>query len=477
MLKPVTRCGARRTVLLVLLLQGLAGLTVASAVAARTDAASSTPAGSAFQTMQGFGASSRAFSDPHVFDVQGPAPAMTRSQQEAVLDALYRELGLTRIRPVQPDTGPGPPPVGIEVANDNSDPTVADPGRFNFAGRRLDDHTAIVAAAKARGATTAWISPLNREPWMGVAPGTRDAAEYSEWLLAQVRRFRSRGARLDYLSVANEPSYSRNRMSGEFVRDVIKILGPRLKAEGLLVPFVVPDDLRPSSAAAQAAIVLADPVARKYVGALATHLYGEPLEAFAELRSLARRYRVPLWMTEFAVDVMDQLGARDAYSQTPFDWALLMHDLIARYDVSAVDYFWGYIGSQGADGSALVRLRHDGARYLGFTRTKTFYYFGQYSRFVRPGARRVPATSSNAAVKLTAYYRGDARTIVAINTSSAAAVTTLGSSHLRGVQRLAQTRTSATQNWAKGPVLRVRGARVTVTLPPRSVTTLTGMTG
>ena len=181
--------------------------------------------------------------DPHVFDVNGPAPAMTRAQQDAVLNALYVELGLTRIRPIQPETAAGSPPFGIEVSNDNSSPTVTDPARFNFAGRRLDDHAAHVVRAKARGVTVAWMSPLNREPWMGVSAGTNDVGEYAEWLLAQVRRFRDRGARLAYISVANEPSYSRNSMSGAFIRDVIKTLGPRLRAEGLLAPFVVPDDL------------------------------------------------------------------------------------------------------------------------------------------------------------------------------------------------------------------------------------------
>ena len=479
MLATVAPRRVARAAPLVVVVLGLVSPAVASAPVAEVDAAPasrSTSTASAFQRIQGFGSSSRAFTDPHVFDVQGPAPRMTVAQRGAVLDALYRELGLTRIRPVQPDTAPGPPPVGIEVANDNSNPSVTDPTRFNFGGRRLDDHAAVVAGAKARGASVAWISPLNRDAWMGVAPGTNDVAEYAEWLLAQVRRFRSRGARLDYLSVANEPSYSRNQMSGEFVRDVIKNLGPRLKAEGLLVPFVVPDDVRPSSAAAQASVVLADPVARRYVGALATHLYGEPLETVAAVRSLAQRYKLPLWMSEFALDVMDQIRPRGAPAATPLDWALLMHELLARYDVSAIDYFWGYIGSEGASGSSLLRLEHDGKTYRGFTRTKVFYYVGQYSRFVRPGARRVALTSSNSTVRATAYFRGGTRTIVAINPGAVAATTTFRTAQLAGVRRLNRTRTSGSENWARPSPVWVRGRSVTVTLPPQSVTTLTGTT-
>ena len=432
------------------------------------------PRGAAYQVINGFGSSSRVMNDPHVFDVNGPAPAMTRAQQDAVLNALYVELGLTRIRPIQPETAAGSPPFGIEVSNDNSSPTVTDPARFNFAGRRLDDHAAHVVRAKARGVTVAWMSPLNREPWMGVSAGTNDVGEYAEWLLAQVRRFRDRGARLAYISVANEPSYSRNSMSGAFIRDVIKALGPRLRAEGLLAPFVVPDDLDPSVAATQASIVLADPVARRYVGALATHLYGDSLDELAAMRSLARRYSLPLWMTESALGVVSSLRKRTA---VPLDWALLMHDLLTRYDVSAIDYFWGYIGVRDAVQSSLIQLEHDGKTYRGFTRTKVFYYFGQYSRFVRPGARRVAVTSSNRSVKASAYYRGRTRTVVVLNPGTAAARTTLRAADLVGVRRMTQTRTTPTENWAKRRTVSVSGRSVVVTLPPQSVVTLTGVAG
>lgn len=434
------------------------------------------PEGAVFQTIDGFGSSSRVLTDPHVFDVNGPAPATSMAQQDEVLDALYRELRLTRIRPVQPDTAAGPPPVGIEVVNDNADPSVADLTRFTFAGRRLDDHAALVARAKARGASVAWISPLNREPWMGVSPGTDDVAEYAEWLLAQIRRFSSRGGRLDYVSIANEPSYSRNTMSGAFIREVIKNLGPRLEAEGLLVPFVVPDDVRASDAAAKAAVVLADPLARRYVGALATHLYDEPLERLASMRSLAERYDLPLWMSESAVGALNSMPARRSPA-TPLDWAMLMHELLARYDVSAIDYFWGYIGARDADQGSLLRLEHDGTRYRGFTRTKVFFFFGQYSRFIRPGALRIGVTSSNDSVRATAYQRGSARTIVVINPGSAPATTTLRAADLAGVNRLTRTRTSPTENWATPPSVSVTGTSVTVELPPHSVTTLTGARG
>lgn len=95
-----------------------------------------------------------------------------------------------------------------------------------------------------------------------------DAAEYAEWLLAQVSRCAELGVELPYLSVANEPSYNRNTMTGEFIRDVIKVLGPMLRAAGFGTMIVLADDLNPTTTATVATPVLADEEARSYVGAL-----------------------------------------------------------------------------------------------------------------------------------------------------------------------------------------------------------------
>ncbi|MEO5558394.1 MAG: hypothetical protein ABIO49_01610, partial [Dokdonella sp.] len=288
-----------------------------------------------FQRMDGFGISSRVFDDPHLFNNFDPATGraltvLTGAQQDAILDRLFVDLKLTRLRPASPDTAVG---AGIEPVNDNGDPYVTDFGGFNFAWKNLDAHADLMVRAQQRGATTFFLSPLSRESWMGTTT-QNDAAEYAEWLLAQVRRARDNGLVLPYLSVANEPSYSRNPMSGAFVRDVIKDLGPRLRAEGFATRFVVPDDVRASDAAAKTQIVLSDPVALSYVGALATHLYDEPVSNVAQMRALANQYQLPLWMTEFTVGAMGTAGL----PQDAFSWAALMHDLIATYNVSAVDY-------------------------------------------------------------------------------------------------------------------------------------------
>ena len=424
------------------------------------------------QTMDGFGSSERVFDDPHVFENFNPATGraatvLTTAQQDEVLDRLYRELGLTRLRPATPDTAVG---AGIEPSNDNTDPNATDLSKFNFNWKNLDAHVDYIARARARGVTTSFLSPLSRESWMGTSTPT-DVAEYGEWLMAQVRRAAELGVRLPYLSVANEPSYSRNTLSGQFIRDVIKNVGPRLRAEGFDTMFVTPDDVRASNAAAKASVVLADPVARQYVGALATHLYDESVSNVGQLKSLATQYGLPLWMTEFSLSGMGSAG-RPA---DPFAWASLMHELISSYDVSAVDYMWGFFGEWEGSSSMLITLNHTGSTYDGYTLNKTYYTTGQFSRFVEPGAERIRAQSSDPAVQTTSFVNDDGEVvIVAVNAGSSNQQVTFNLSGTPAVARFAGVRTSASENWAAVAPISVQGSAFSAVLPHNSVTTFTG---
>ena len=74
-----------------------------------------------FQTIQGFGTTQRLFDDPHVTETFNSATARaavipTSVDQVRILDALYRDLGLTRVR-FHPE--------GVEPVNDT--PTLARP--------------------------------------------------------------------------------------------------------------------------------------------------------------------------------------------------------------------------------------------------------------------------------------------------------------------------------------------------------------
>ncbi len=405
-----------------------------------------------YQRMDGFGASERVWDDPHLTNSWNPATQRAKvvipgSAREAILDDLYDDLKLTRVRP----TTEG---LGIEPSNDNGDPLVTDLSKFNFGWKRNDAHIDFVKQAMARGVRTYFLSPVQLETWMTES----NPSEYVEWAMAILRRWRARGLTMPYYSVINEPGYRRSGYwSGNYIRSVIRHMGPKLRAEGFPTKFVIPDDLNASQAYDRSRTILADPEARRYVGALACHLYDEPVSNMAKMKELSERYGLPLWMTEFSKP------------GDPFGWANLMHTLIANYGVSAVDYMWGFFGQQ--DRAQLISIRHDGSSYLGYDRRKQYYVTGQWSRFVPPGARRIRAASSDGAVRVSAFLTGSRPVLVAVNNSTGAKTIRVSVRGVDGLTAMVPVRTTASENWRRMPELAVRDGAFTVTLAPTSVTT------
>ncbi|HEX7978705.1 MAG TPA: glycoside hydrolase family 30 beta sandwich domain-containing protein [Gemmatimonadaceae bacterium] len=406
---------------------------------------------SRFQTMQGFGTTERLFDDPHVtetFDqaTQRAAVIPPAADQAKILDALYGGIGLTRVR-VHPDP--------IEPVNDNADPNVADLSKFDFSWKGSDGYIASIKTLLPRGVTTYFASPITIEPWMN----TSNPAEYAEWVIVMLRHWRDQGLEMPYYSIINEPGFTRSGIwPGTWMRDVIKILGPRLTAEGLKTKLVVPDDIDPMQALGRLQVILADPAARQYVGAVAYHLYNRGGEA--QVKQLAGQYGLPIWMTEFST------------GSDWFQWATIMQQLIADDGVSAVDYLWGYFGDW--DTAQLIRIRVNNGAYAGFDFNKQYYVMGQYSKYVRPGAVRIGATSAQSDVKLAAFLEGSQEIVVATNTGSQQLNVSFELGSGSCLTRVDATRTSETEGLQALPTITLDQSRFSATLPAKSVTTFVG---
>ncbi len=416
-----------------------------------------------FQTMDGFGYSQRYFSDPHLTGgndrdtsaMPAGALVMTTDQQNELLDQLHTNLGLNRVRPMILGL--------IEPVNDNNDPNVTDLTLFNFDGLRNDAQIDYVQRAIPRGLTTYFISPVWLEPWMD---DNTSATEYAEWVMAILRRWRSQGLEIPYWSIVNEPGYVRSGIwSGEWIRDAIKVLGPKMRLENFNTLIVTADDVRSTDAALRSTIILADTTARKYIGALATHLYDEPISSVSQMQALSTQYNLPLWMTEFSVGSMPTAGLNG----TPFDWMLMTHDLIANYNVSAVDYLSGFLGSTDYN---YITIQNSGPQYIGYTLTKSYFFMGQYTKFVKQGAKRIQAMSSDQSIKVTAYADQSKIIFVAINNANAPTTVQFNSADFMDSVKV--TRTSQTENWATLPTITVNDTTFIATLSPKSVTTFIG---
>ena len=221
----------------------------------------------------------------------------------------------------------------------------------------------------------------------------------------------------------------------------------------------VPDDLNAGQAYNRLQVILSDPQARQYVGALAYHLYGGSSSDKNNIKQLSKQYGIPVWMTEWSNGGNNGMG-----------WANTIHDHVSQYGISALDYMWGYFGQWEPSSTNLITLKYSGAQYLGYELNKHYYTMGQYSRFVRPGSQRIEAISTDQAVKVTAYKDGQDIIVVAINNGGTKTVQ-FNLNGISDVTRVNPIRTSETENWAVLDSIAVSGSTFMAILSANSITT------
>uniref|UniRef100_UPI00404857FE T9SS type A sorting domain-containing protein n=1 Tax=Mariniflexile sp. TaxID=1979402 RepID=UPI00404857FE len=411
-------------------------------------------ANNVYQTMDGFGTSLRVFNDPHIIGGTTSAPitaglTISTEEEDGILNLLYNDLGLTRVRPATGEDG------AIEDPNDNNDPNITDPSQFDFGWKKMDAHIDYVSRVIPRGVTTFFPSTIKIESWMTVA----NPEEYAEWAFMIIKRWKDQGYELPYYSIINEPGYTRGGIwPGTYMRDCIKLLGPKLDAAGIQTKMVIPDDLNADEAFTRAQIILDDSVARSYVGALAYHLYGGNNANKTAMMQLGQQYNIPIWMTEYS--------RPDAFA-----WGNQIHDVIANYGVSAVDHMWGFFGQQETNGTQLISLNFTGTNYTGYTINKQYYVTGQYSKFVKPGARRIESISSNNDVRVTAFRDGVNVSIVVLNNHGNSQTVDFSLNGLNNITTLKAVRTSLTENLNSLGDITVLNDSFSTILPANSITT------
>jgi O-glycosyl hydrolase len=122
-------------------------------------------------------------------------------------------------------------------------------------------------------------------------------------------------------------------------------------------------------------------------------------------------------------------------------------------------------------------LKHEGDHYRGFERTKQYYLVGQFSRFIKPGARRVKTDSPRGSIRTSAFRKENDLTLIGVNAGSAPRRVTFsfepGSDISVGALRA--IRTGKQENWRELGNVKVVNNSFTVTLPPNSVTTFTNL--
>jgi O-glycosyl hydrolase len=284
--------------------------------------------------------------------------------------------------------------------------------------------------------------------------------EYAENIIATIKLLKEEGIDVYAVCPQNEPAFNEPYPSGilgpDQFRDFIKILGPRLDAEGLDTRIYMPEQVFGISFYSMdqyITTVKADAVADQNTDIIAVHGYandgitpGAP--DYSQWNSLwtgANNGNHPkeLWMTETFIEYTNFLDAMSL--------AGAIHGGLKYGNISWWTN-WAFEGVQ------LTKMKPNSSFYA----SKNFY------KFIRPGAIRIGSSCDNVDVLETAFYHPQNKTytIVMINKGSTGIPVNLKGSNIPSQYQV--FRTSQFMNCEQIDSVKDE----VFLLPPNSITTL-----
>ena len=460
----------------------------------------------------GFGSFERGHCDEVV--PEGVSYKMSPELRQKLVRIAVKELGVSHLRLWISR--------GVEEKNDNDDPHSMNWPAFRWEGDlrlpqvknfRENRHNGIAEWVEfLRQAVPLglkyWIpTPGEMPEWLEEMFRTNHPQrfeEYAEWATAHLLYLKRAGFEAPYWSMFNEPDM-KGWKTAELWIPWIKATGRRFRKEGLATKIMFPDNAGVFDAVAMTEAVMKDDEVRQYVGALAYHHYrssgqgpqpwldlaagtaqGGPLfekliSGIRGMAELGRKYGLPSWQTETAYypkfiknlpewDIglarANEVQYELANGASAFEgMSLLAPDTIdSRYDATMRH-----------EGHHII-LRTDGQRVTYWAVTQdTGGVLAHWSRFVRPGDRRVAAASADPLVTVTAFVSEKNRRYVGvlINNARDARVARLQLSNGAWAPRVAAAFVSDSIHILSDSLASFEAASgaATVTLPGKSLTT------
>jgi len=311
--------------------------------------------------------------------------------------------------------------------------------------------------------------------------------DYADLMADYVNNFQSNMDHpLSILSIQNEPNYKVAYESaywnGEDIRDFLKIIADRFPKKGIAIGDVglgimIPEFenfnvnfnfmIKPS---------LDDPKSESIISHIALHQYNGSSDGtlragakeFPEIIASGKRF----WQTEVSGSGPNlPVGAG---IENALYYAKMIHYDMTLSQTNGFLFWWLWTGStsnQSFPGSLI--MVEDGETVVTAQR---LYAMGQFSRFIRPGWRRIDSDTSPANMVYSSAYRNPKTkeiAIVLVSERSTAATITLNLSEAE-FNQLDIWRTSSTEKLTPLGKQKISRNTVAITLPPRTVTTLYG---
>jgi O-glycosyl hydrolase len=321
-----------------------------------------------YQTIRGFGGA----------NIPAWTGDLTSSQIQTAFGNGAGELGLTILRMQVP----------------------SDPGEFS-------NELPTPQAAQALGAiviASPWTPPAHMKTGGTEVGGELDGdsyAAYADHLSSFIDFMKSNGVTPYAVSVQNEPDYEAGSLSclwssSQFITWLTD-QGSRFRDTKLMVAESVNFNRTLTDP------ILNDDAAAAQVDIIAGHIYGGGLSDYA----LARDKGKEVWMTEHYTDSTNDANAWPVALNVGKE----LHDcMVANFSA----YVWWYIRR------SYGPITEDGVP------SKRGWLMAQYSKFVRPGHKRIRASVPSASnVFVTAYSRDSQVVVVAVNMNSVSSPITL----------------------------------------------------
>jgi glucosylceramidase len=289
------------------------------------------------------------------------------------------------------------------------------------------------AMAKARKNFTLFVSPWSPPAWMkdndDMLHGGKLKPEYYEsWARYYgkfIHAYEKEGIPIWGLTVQNEPLAIQPWESCIYTageeRDFVKnYLGPALRKAGLKDKKIIVWDHNRSLMYQRASVILNDPAAAKYVWGVGYHWYvGDNFENVKRVKEAFPQTH--LLFTEGCNGPFDSSKIND------WGWGeLYARSMINDFNNGAEGWTdWNVLLDENGGPNHVQNYCfapvHADTKTGGLVYMNSYYYIGHFSKFIRPGAKRIISSSTTDKLLTTAFLNPDGKiAVVVLNLSDQA---------------------------------------------------------
>jgi glucosylceramidase len=285
------------------------------------------------------------------------------------------------------------------------------------------------------GKLTLYVSPWSPPAWMkdnnDMLHGGKLLPQHNQawanFFVKYIKAYEQRGIPVWGLSVQNEPlavqTWESCVFTAEEERDFIKnYLGPTLHKNGMQSKKLIAWDHNRDFVYQRANTILSDPEAAKYVWGIGYHWYetwtGSDMQ-FNNVKMVNDNFPgTNLIFTE---------GCAESFSPGKMDdWSLgekYGRSMINDFNSGTVGWTdWNILldekgGPNHVGNYCFAPLHADPVKGLQYN--NAYYYIGHFSKFIRPGAKRINASSNRSGLLTTAFKNTDGSIAVVVMNSGA----------------------------------------------------------